>query len=65
MAVLCYLSKLKRESGTGFGAYFLHDFFHKNIGYLILHQLSKFQYHTFFPYQDIKVNVSITSYLGN
>ena len=36
VAVLGYLAKLKREMGLVFSAHFLHDFFHKNVPYLIL-----------------------------
>ena len=36
MAVLGYLTKLKMDLGLVFGAHFLHDFFHKNVPYLIL-----------------------------
>ena len=65
MAVLGYLPKLKRGLGLAFGAYFPHDFFHKNILYMILHQWTKFQCHNFFPSQDIKQNVLLSSYLDN
>ena len=50
--------------GRNFGAHFLR-FFHKNISYLILYQLTKFQCHTFFPSQDIKQNALLNSYFGN
>ena len=43
MAVLGYLSKLKRGLGLAFGAHFLHNFSIKNIFYLILYQWTKFQ----------------------
>ena len=36
MAVLVYLPKLKMSLGLAFGAHFLHDFFHRNVPYLIL-----------------------------
>ena len=65
MAVLFYLPRLKRSLGLAFGANFLHDFFHKNVPYLILYQWTKFQCHTFFPSQDIKQNVLLSSYLGS
>ena len=64
MAVLIYLAKLKRGLGLAFGAHFLHDFFHKNVSYLILCLWTKFQCHTFFPSQGIKQNVFLNSYLG-
>ena len=50
MAVLGYFLKLK-GSGTSFNAY------------LILILWTKFRCHTFFPSQDIKKNVLISSYL--
>ena len=59
MAVLDYLSKLKRGLGLAFGAYFLH----KNVSYLILYLWTKFQCHTFFLSEDIKQNVLLSSYL--
>ena len=65
MAVLGYLPKLKRGLGLAFGAYFLHDFFYKNVPYLILCQQTKFQCHTFSPSQDIKQNVLLSSYLDS
>ena len=37
--------------------------FHKNVPYLILHQWPKFKCHTFYPSQDIKQNVLLSSYL--
>ena len=63
MYVLGYLVKLKRGLGQFFGAHFLHDFFHKNVPYLILYQWTKFQCHTLFLSQDIKQNVLLSSYL--
>ena len=45
MYVLGYLVKLKRGLGQFFGAHFLHDFFHKNVPYLILYQWPKFKCH--------------------
>ena len=63
MSVLSYLAKLKRGLGLTFGAYFLHDFFHKNVPYLILYQWPKFQCDTLFLSQDIKKNMSLSSYL--
>ena len=35
--------------------------FHKNISYLILYLWTKFQCHAFFPFQDIKHNVLLSS----
>ena len=65
MIVLGYLPKLKRSLGLAPGAHFLYDFFHKNVPYLILYRLTKFKCHTFFPSQDIKQNVLLSSYLGS
>ena len=62
---LGYLAKLKRSQVLAFGAHFLDDFFRKNVPYLILYQWTKFQCHTFFPSQDIKKNVLLSSYLGS
>ena len=57
------LAKLKRGLGLTFGAHFLHDFFHKNLPYLILYQWAKFQCHALFLSQDIKQNMLLSSYL--
>ena len=65
MAVLEYLPKLKKGLGLTFGAHFQHNFSNKNVPYLILYIWTKFQCHTFFPSQDIKQNVSLSSYLDN
>ena len=54
----------KKGSGTSFWCTFSAWFFHKNVPYLILYQWSKFQCHTFFPSQDIKQNVFLSSYLN-
>ena len=43
MTVLGYLPKLKGTLELAFGPYFWHDFFHKNVFYLILYQWTKFQ----------------------
>ena len=61
MAVLGYLPKLKRGLRLAFGAHFLHDFSIKM--FLMFYQLTKFQYHNFFPSQDIKQNLLLCSYL--
>ena len=63
MTVLGYLAKLKRGLGLAFGAHFLHDFFHRNVPYLISYQWTKFQCRTLFFSQDIKQNVLLSSYL--
>ena len=54
MAVLGCLPKLKRDLELDFGAHFLHDFSTK-----------MFQCHPFFPCQNIKQNVLLSSYLGS
>ena len=64
MAVLGYLTKLKWGLGLASGAHYLHDFLN-NVPYLILYQWTKCQYHTFFPSQDVKQNVLLSSYLDN
>ena len=53
-AVFSRQPKLKKESGTSFWCMFSTYFFHKNVPYLILYQLTQFQYRTYFPSQDIK-----------
>ena len=65
MAVLGYLAKLKRGLGLAFDSHFLHNFFCKNVPYLILYQWTKFQCHTLFLSQDIKQNVLLSSYLDS
>ena len=54
-----------KGSGTSFWCTFSVWFFHKNVPYLILYQWTKFQCHTFFPSQDIKQNVLLSSYLDS
>ena len=61
MAVLGYLPRLKRGLGLAFGA----QCFHKNFPYLILYLWTEFQCHNFFPFQDIKQNILLSSYLDN
>ena len=63
MAVLDYLPQFKRGVWLAFGALFCMIFFHKNVRYVILFQLTKFQCHTFCPFQDIKQNVLSSFYL--
>ena len=65
MAVLGYLPKIKTGSWTSFWCIFSAWLFHENVPYLILHQWTKFQCHTFFPSQDIKQNVLSNSYLDS
>ena len=63
MAVLGYLPNLKRGLGLAFGAHFQYYFPIK----MFLNTLSidKVQCSIFFPFQDIKQNVSLSSYLDN
>ena len=62
MGVLDYLPKLER--GLGFWCTFSEKISHKNVPYLILYKLTKFQYYTFLS-QDVKRNVLLSSYLEN
>ena len=55
-------TKIKKGSGTSFWCTFSVWFFHKNVPYLKLYQWTKFQCQTFFPSQDIKPNVLLSSY---
>ena len=57
--------KLKRSLGQVFRAYFLHNFLHKNVSFLILYLWTKFQCCIFFPAQVIKQNVLLNCYLDN
>ena len=65
MTALGYLRKLKRGLGLAFGAYFLYDFCIKMsfIYYSIYGQ--SFNLIPFFPSQDIKQNVLLSSSLDN
>ena len=65
MAVLGYLPKLKRGLGLTFATHFLHDFSLKMNSLFNTLSMDKFQCHTFFPSQDIKLNVLLSSYLDN
>ena len=65
IVVFGYLPKLERDLVLAFSALFLHDLPIKNVLYLILYQWIKFQCHTFFPSQDIKQNVLLSSYLDS
>ena len=58
-----YLSKSKGGLGLAFDAHYLFNFSVKM--YLILYQLIKFQWHTFFLSQDIKQKVLLRSHLDN
>ena len=58
-------TKIKKESGISFWCTFFAWFFHTNALYLILYQLTKFQCHIFFPSQDIKQNLLLSSYLDD
>ena len=63
MTVLGYLPNLKRGLGLAFGAHFQYYFSIK----MFLNTLSidKVQCYIFFPSQDIKQNVLLSSYLDN
>ena len=56
-------NKIKKRSGTNFWCIFFCMIFQKNIPHLTLHQLTKFQCHTFLPSQHINENVLLSSYL--
>ena len=56
-----FFTKLKRGR-SGFWCTFSAWFFHKNVPYVILYQLRKFECHTYFDSQDIKQNVLLSSY---
>ena len=58
-------TKIKKGPGTGFWCIISAWFFHKNVPYLILYQLRKFQCHILFPSRDIKQIVLLSSYLDN
>ena len=64
MPVLGYLPKLKRGLELVFGAHFLHGFFMQMllINTLSIDKVSKL---FFFPSQDIKQNLLLSSYLDN
>ena len=53
-------TKIKKGFGTSYWCTFSAWFFRKNVWYLILYQLTKFQCHTFFPSQDIKQNLLLS-----
>ena len=63
MTVLGYLSNLKRGPELAFGAHFQYYFSIK----MFLNTLSidKVQCYIFFPSEDIKQNVLLSSYLDN
>ena len=58
-------TKVKKGSGNSLWYTFSAWFSNKNVPYLILYQWIKFQCHTFFPSQDIKPNVLLSSYLDS
>ena len=64
LPILGYLPKLKRGLRLSLGAHSLY-FFHKNAPYLILYELTMFQYQTYFPSHDIKECVFLNSRLAN
>ena len=53
----------KKGSGASFCCTFPAWLFHKNLSYLILYQWTRCQSHAFFPFQDIKQNELLNSYL--
>ena len=55
-------TKIKKGSRTSLWCTFSAWLFYKNVPYLTLYQWTKFQYHTFFPSQDIKQNELLSSY---
>ena len=65
MAVLGCLLKLKRGLGLALGAYFLHGFSLKMFFILYFINGQNFNVIPFFPFQDIKQNVSLSSYLDS
>ena len=58
-------TKIERDSENSFWCKFSAWFFHKHVLYLTLSLWIKFQYHTFFLFQNIKQNVLWRSSLGN
>ena len=58
-------TKIKKGSWTGFWCIISAWFFHKNVPYLILYQLTKFQCQIFFLSSNIKQNELLSSYLDN
>ena len=58
-------TKIIKRSGTSFCYTLSALFFYKNILYWYLHLWTKFQCHTFFPSQDGKQNVLLSSYLDS
>ena len=58
-------TKIIKRSGTSFCCIFSAWFFYKIVLYLIFHLLTKFHSYTFFPSQDVKQNVLLTSYFDS
>ena len=58
-------TKIKKGSGISFWRTFSACFSHRNAPYLMLYQLTKFQCHIFFPSQEIKQNLLLSSYLDD
>ena len=54
-------TKIKEGSGTSFWNTFSACFFHKNVPYLILYQLTKFQCHISMSYFSFSVLLEISS----
>ena len=62
--LFCAIYQNKKSDGTSFCCIFPAYFSIKKFSYLILYQLTKFQYQTFFS-QDIKQYVVLNSCLAN
>ena len=58
-------NKIRKGSGISIWCIFSAWFLHKVVPYVIFYQLTMFQCNTFFPFQDMKQNVLLSSYLGN
>ena len=62
-------TKIKKRSGTRFWCKFSTRFFHKNLSYLILYQLAKFQYDTMFKcvikflFRQLKTSKTLRFYI--
>ena len=56
---------IKKWSVTSFWCLFSAWFFHKNVPYSVHYLWTKFQCDTFFPSQEIKQNVLLSSYWDN
>ena len=57
--------KTKKGSGTCFWCAYSAYFFHKNGPYVMLDKMTKFQYQTYFPSQDVKQYMFLNSCIAN